>query len=398
MPIEEIEEENFALEIDSFLENVALLPRTDEEIEAAFQDSAFRVIHQTNNFFLPQLDDLIRRDEVVNLRPIYQRRLRWSAKKKSELIESLLLNIPIPPVYFYEGDFARYEVMDGQQRVNAIAEFMRNDLQLVGLDTLPYLNGRRYTRLPPKIKRSLDRASISAIVLLKETKGDDEDPYLVRRRVFEKLNTGGEKLNAQEIRNSIFKGNFNDLVVELSKSPSFCRLFGIPEYGAIDDADDYENPERIKNTLYRTMGDCQLVLRFFALQSDDHITGAMTSILDRCMKRNMGASLAEIVSFRQIFTASLDACEEIFGIEAFRLPASTTGYRKLSFALFDAVAVAVSRRIWLVPTLLTRKAAVQTGLDQLIHQRPDLFTGKSNTSISVRERISVVEGLFDSLS
>ena len=76
----------------------------------------------------------------------------------------------------------------------------------------------------------------------------------MRRRVFEKLNTGGEKLNAQEIRNSIFRGDFNDLIVELARTASFCRLLGIPEYLLIDEEDNYENADRKNNTLYKNMG------------------------------------------------------------------------------------------------------------------------------------------------
>jgi hypothetical protein len=76
-------------------------PTTDNEIEKAYQNLSFRVIYQSNNFFLPQIKDLINSKEVINLRPEYQRRLRWSTKKKSLLIESLLLNIPVPPVFFF---------------------------------------------------------------------------------------------------------------------------------------------------------------------------------------------------------------------------------------------------------------------------------------------------------
>src|SRR5437016_4100548 len=151
-------------------------PTTDNEIEKAYQNLSFRVIYQSNNFFLPQIKDLINSKEVINLRPEYQRRLRWSTKKKSLLIESLLLNIPVPPVFFFESDLARYEVMDGQQRLNAIHDFLGNNFALTGLEKLNFLDGRRYNKLPPRLRRGLDRASISAIVLLQETKTDLSDP------------------------------------------------------------------------------------------------------------------------------------------------------------------------------------------------------------------------------
>ena len=164
-------------------------PEENPEVEAPdaqqqdpdefFAKNAFRIVYQTNNFFLPQIRDLIDKGEVLNLRPEYQRRLRWSTAQKSKLIESLLLNIPVPPVFLYESDAARYEVMDGQQRLNAVREFLAGDFALTTLPVLKPLHGLRYFRCPPRIKRGLDRASLSAIVLLleSETDRDSRAPY-----------------------------------------------------------------------------------------------------------------------------------------------------------------------------------------------------------------------------
>ena len=82
----------------------------------------------------------------------------------------------------------------------------RKRFALTGLEKLTYIIGRSYKKLPPKLRRGLDRASLSAIVLLHETRSDQSHPYLVHRLVFERLNTGGRPLNPQEIRNSIFRG------------------------------------------------------------------------------------------------------------------------------------------------------------------------------------------------
>jgi Protein of unknown function DUF262 len=113
-----------------------------------FAKNAFRIVY----LFLPQIQDLIDKGEVLNLRPEYQRRLRWSTPQKSRLIESLLLNIPIPPVFLYESDAARYEVMDGQQRLNSVREFIGGGFALTGLQVLKPLNRIRYIRCPPRIK------------------------------------------------------------------------------------------------------------------------------------------------------------------------------------------------------------------------------------------------------
>ncbi len=245
-----------------------------------FAKSAFRIIYQTNNFFLPQIRDLIEKGEVLNLRPEYQRRLRWSTPQKSRLVESLLLNIPIPPAFFYESNSARYEVIDGQQRLNAVQEFIDGGFALTGLQVLKPLNGLRYLRCPPRIKRALDRSTLSAIVLLLESEPVSNrignlSLTDIRRFIFDRLNTGGTRLNAQEIRNAIYPGYFNKALVELSRFKTFTDTFDIPSYTEADPNDYYENVERQKNNLYSSMSDCQLVLRYFTLKDDDNIRSSM---------------------------------------------------------------------------------------------------------------------------
>jgi len=177
------------------------------------RNNAFRVVYQTNNFLLPQIRAMIENGDAINLHPEYQRRLRWSDVQKSRLIESLLLNIPIPPVFFYESDAARYEVMDGQQRLNAIREFFAGGYALSGLKVLTPLNGVHYTHAPSRVRRTLERASISAIVLQLEREVESSSAQIkisyIRRMVFDRLNTGGMKLNAQELRNAQNPGPFN---------------------------------------------------------------------------------------------------------------------------------------------------------------------------------------------
>ena len=252
-----------------------------------FANNAFRIVYQTNNFFLPQIRDLIDKGEVLNLRPEYQRRLRWSAVQKSKLVESLLLNIPVPPIFLYESDSARYEVMDGQQRLNSVREFIAGDFPLSGLIALKPLNGLRYFRCPPRIKRALDRASLSAIVLLLESQPEKVAARLsltdIRRFIFDRLNTGGTKLNPQEIRNALNPGPLNRVIIDLTRNALFTKVFDIPPYIETDPNDYYENPARKDNLLYSSMGDCQLVLRYFALKDSKNIRGSMKSMLDRAM-------------------------------------------------------------------------------------------------------------------
>lgn len=207
--------------------------KTVDEIEKSIVDSPFRAIYQTNNFLLPQIKDVVDESKTVNLRPEYQRRSRWTNKQKSLLIESFLLNIPVPPIFLFEGDFARYEVMDGQQRLLAIREFFANQFKLSSLGVLAPLVGRTYATLPPRTKRTLERASLSAIVLLKESRASLRDANTnrvleLKKFVFERLNTGGKKLNAQEIRNAVYSGVFNDTIISLTRTSAFTNIWGIP--------------------------------------------------------------------------------------------------------------------------------------------------------------------------
>ena len=196
---------------------------------------AQRVVYQTSHFFVPQIHDLITNKRTINVRPEYQRRLRWSRAQKSALIESMLLNIPIPPIYLYENAAARYEVMDGQQRLNAIMEFLEDKFRLGNLKILSQLNGLKYSNCSPRVKRALERANVSAIVLLLESdiqhiEPEEAEPRDLRRLVFDRLNTGGRALFPQEIRNALNPGTLNDALIQMTRLPIFTTIFGIPAY------------------------------------------------------------------------------------------------------------------------------------------------------------------------
>lgn len=372
----------------------------EDAIEDQFAKQPFRVVYQTNNFLLPQIVSLIEAGDDMNLRPEYQRRLRWTPKQKSLLIESLLLNVPVPPVFLYENDLARYEVMDGQQRMNTIREFLNNQFYLRGLQIISSLNGKTYSRLPPKVKRSLDRASISAVVLLQESQGKIKSVagnrfYELRRFVFERLNTGGKRLTAQEIRNAIYEGKFNRLIVDLSRDATFTRIWGIPPYVGADPNEYYEDEERQNNTLYKTMGDCQLVLRFFALDNDQHIQGSLKSMLDRCMERNLGASEERCAELGARYLAVLNLAYQLFNGKPFSVYLAEDHYRPLA-GIYDGVMIALNEVLDRGAQLLQNKAAVQARYSEVVQaqNRRGALTGVASTASDIRSRINVFRELF----
>jgi hypothetical protein len=133
---------------------------TDQEINDKYVKRELRIVTETNREQLPNFVEALKRPEWMELRPFYQRRERWEESRQSKLIESFIMNMPVPPLFVYESDFAKYEVMDGQQRITAIFNFYTNRLKLKGLEQWPELNGRIYDTLPSEIRKGIDRRSI----------------------------------------------------------------------------------------------------------------------------------------------------------------------------------------------------------------------------------------------
>ena len=376
-------------------------PTIEDDPETFFAKNAFRMVYQTNSFFLPQIQDLIKKGEVLNLRPEYQRRLRWTTPQKSRLIESFLLNIPVPPVLFYETTEARYEVMDGQQRLNSVRDFMEGSFALSGLPVLQPLNGLRYPKCPPRIKRALERASLAAIILLLESEpAESVSGHLslteIRRFIFDRLNTGGTKLNAQEIRNALNPGAFNKALIEMTRFHLFTKVFDIPPYVRTDPDDDYEDPERQKNSLYKTMGDCQLVLRYFALKNKEHIRGAMKSMLDRAMGVQISEEEGE--AWKREYQERFKFLYELFDHRPFRLPSESEeeSREKVSAAIYDASMVAINDCWEKRGEIEADKENVQQRMKEAMadFDKMELLTGRKNTAKAVQERIKLMHRIL----
>jgi hypothetical protein len=356
-----------------------------QAIEQLYESGDLRLTQERNDFLLPQVLDFVNRRRWLNLRPEYQRRLVWDKKKKSLFIESLLMNVPIPPVFLYEYDLSRYEVMDGQQRLNAIIEFYEDNLELTGLETWSLLNGKRRSECPAIIRRGLDRRRISATVLVAETKIGDGLPFDVRREVFGRLNTGGQQLNAQELRNALYPGRFNELLIELASTPLFRTIWNIPRSGRL----------LAGNNLYRRMIDCEIVLRFFAFRRADKIKGSVRNILDTCMEEYANPSPSEISALSKLFRTRLQTALDTFGEGTFRLQEGDSP-AKLSIPLYDAIMVAIDRQ-WDDGVALQRHGrSIQRDLQTEL-RRPsvyELVVARANTAKAIKARIAVMERLL----
>jgi hypothetical protein len=363
-----------------------------DKIEKKFAETAFRIGQERNDFLLPQVIDLVRELKWVNLTPEYQRRLVWDDSKRSLFIESLLLNVPIPPVFLYEKDLSRYEVMDGQQRLNSIVDFYENKFALKGLDRWKELNGLQYKQLPETLKRGLARRRISATVLLVErAEANQSSKNDVRKLVFERLNTGGEHLKPQELRNCLNPGALNDLIIELSADRLFTEIWGIPAHKNRVYVHGRTAIALRKNPLYSRMRDCELVLRFFALRDRENIKGSIRSMLDRCIENGEAASVAQISTLRNDFKTRLELASDVFGSNVFRYR-DEHGDWKPSYPLYDGVMVALDTLWGERDHIRAKKAKVVEAVESLLSGKSAyaVIIGRPNTAKAVKKRINLL--------
>lgn len=243
-------------------------------------------------------------DGDLKIDPEWQRNYVWNNRQASKLIESFLLNIPVPVVYFARTDEGTYEVIDGLQRLNSVFKFMSNEIKLNGLDILTCLNGCTFKDLDRPNQRRIRNSTLRSFEL---ASGTDPDLHFV---VFERLNTGGTKLNEMEIRNCIFRGRLNDLIKELSENQDFIQCVH-------------------QKTLSKRMEDRNLVLRFLAFYERTHLRydGRLKKFLNEFFETYQNASDVKLDEYRGAFAKCMKAALTVFGEDGFRLKADRRGSR-----------------------------------------------------------------------
>lgn len=146
------------------------------------------------------------KDGDVVLNPDYQRSYLWDNKKASLLVESILLNVPIPVIYVAEEDDSKWAVVDGLQRLNSLRRFFDNEFKLTGLEVLSELKGLQFSTLNPKAARLLKNGILRIILIFKESNPE------IKYDIFMRLNRGSIKLSEQELRNCLYLGKLSFLI------------------------------------------------------------------------------------------------------------------------------------------------------------------------------------------
>lgn len=351
--------------------------------EWAIEDSAgnvssntrLRVVKANYDYNITQLYHSIHSEKNIDLTPDFQRRSRWDNKKKSRLIESLLMGIPIPSIFMFENDFYQYEVIDGKQRLESIVSFINNEFKLTGLEFWNHFNNHFYRDLPDQIERSLLRQTISTTVLLAESETTSLEGSDIRMILFDRLNTGGVKLNYQEIRNAVYAGPFNSLLYELSSNELFRRLWRLP----------LNEEELKKNVIYSSLTDCELVLRYFTIRDTivQSLKGSLKSLQDHTMKTYKNITAETAAAFKDDYLSALSFFYDTLGDSAFILP----GTGKVARNLYDSFMVG--------HTLISDHTSLQDGeiirknIDITLSnpQEYDIIITKGNSIDAIEHRV-----------
>jgi predicted transport protein len=251
----------------------------------------------------PEINSLHRRFKkgILNVQPSFQRQFVWDKVKCSRLIESALLDIPIPIIYLSEEQDRKENVIDGQQRLTAFFSFIdgkfpdNTDFKLTGLNVFIELNGKKFNQLSDELQEKIITYKIRAIKFKKESDGD------LQFEIFARLNSGSVQLNDQELRNCVFRGRFNEVVKELAQDRDFKYLLGIA------------SPDK-------RMKDRELVLRFAAFYFNTYLnySAPIKKFLNDSMEKYRNISTSDEENLKTAFKNAIQIIKSLLDKKAFK--------------------------------------------------------------------------------
>jgi Protein of unknown function DUF262 len=275
-------------------------------------ESNRRLVTHPYDFIIKSLKDQVDEKTLV-LADNFQRRRVWDDVKSSRLIESLLINVPIPVCYFAEAEDGSYTVVDGQQRLTAIYRYISNDFPLRSLQIRTDLNGKKFSELSVVDSRMIRVRSLRCIVILKES-----DPG-IKFDVFDRLNSNSVKLNRQELRNNLYRGSLNDLVKELCENTMFKSMRQVREVDI-------------------RMKDCEMILRFFAFfHRRSEYQGSLAPFLDSYLQSGQKFSQPEIEQHRKVFVDTIIRVNLVFAEKSFRRHDTNGKSTLVNKAIYDVI-------------------------------------------------------------
>lgn len=350
-----------------------------DSIVGKFLQAQNRLVFQSSDLSLDAIANMVD-GGAIDIKPKYQRRERWSKDKQSALIESFLLNIPVPPIYLSEDEYGKYSIIDGKQRVTAIYNFILNNERLVNLEKFKEIENYTFHQLPSQLNNALRiRPYIRVITLL------NQSDTLLKYEVFNRLNTGGDKLNSQEIRNAAFEGKFNDLLVTLSENEIFRKQFNL-----------VSEKDREKSKLYKEMTDVEYVLRFFTLRAKwENFNGNMRISMDTFMEENLDISQNQLTDYENDYLKILKLCDIIWEDRAFKRP---DGRNEIIQGIYDVQTVALSFFLNQESNIISKKKLIREEFEKQYFEDSEFQTSMRQFTSNIKQVNYRISKMIDILT
>ena len=366
---------------------------TDEDISQKYTGGEYRIVTEQARYPFSTLSTLFDREK---LQPEYQRNFIWDNSRKSRLIESIIINIPIPPIFLYEIEFAKYEIMDGLQRISTIIDFLNDKFVLEGLEIWSELNGKSFSQLPETIKDGIRRRYLSAVILLKESAKTKQQEDEMKRFMFDRLNSGGVKLEPQEIRNALYTSEFNTALSQL------CQKSDVSDWKLI--TREYITSQSVDKWLFLMWGGFpsanqdrmygqELVLRFFAYMSacKNNISKRTKYILDNYAKEAVYYSKDEVNELREIFYTTIKFVFNIFGQYAFCSSEKNIAEKQIYDAVMLASVYKLMENDWKYKSI----DIAQDKYELIEQEKDNIFNGKYTSIAVTSQKIELISNLLE---
>jgi Protein of unknown function DUF262 len=291
----------------------------------------------TKPWSLRQIVDEIQ-DDTIDIAPDFQRAFVWNERQQTQLIESILLGIPLPAFYFNQDKDNRHQVVDGVQRLTTIRDFAASKFPLsFHLEYLTNLEGKTFKHLEPAVKRRFNQTQIVVHVI------DASSPYELKFNIFKRINTGGTRLEPQEIRHCMAKKRARDLLENLVKVADFANATRLAKATRMEDRE-----LALRFVAFRRLvGDGGIEKYHPEERFEDFLNGAMRD-LDDINKTPETQDSVLLTAFSRAMTN----CCTVFGRRAFR---KNPNGGPLNRALFDCWTSALAD----VPTQLVTPPVVK---------------------------------------
>lgn len=355
------------------MEKVKISDDFQVEVDETLEDEVavkFDIATYPSDFTLAGIVDMWHKNDITI--PEFQREFVWSIKQSSLLIESFLLGLPVPPVFFYIDDENKNLVIDGQQRILSVVFYFdgyfgfenlqgkRQVFRLQGLDEGSPYSKKKFSELADADQRKLRNSVLRAINIRQlAPKGESTSVY----HIFERLNTGGTPLKAQEIRNVVFRGELVSKLRELNTNKYWRRILG-------------------KSTFDKHQRDVELVLRLFALSNKiASYEKPMKEFLNKAMDNNKSAKSADIPRFNKLFPKVVELIVNRLGEKPFHLRGP------LNTSVLDSVVCVLLDNYDQIPDDLSNRYMKLCKNDEF----SELTTAATTNTNTVKERYKVAK-------